>query len=458
MRAAEDHVADERLSRRRFAAASLAGVAVPLAGTARGQEHAVPGTPGGPLADYVHAADPATRFEPLSAGVGHGGRWRTGVLTSQRWRGSAWRHELSLFMPDRCAACGRMLLWIDGGHADAVPESGGISPPDTVGPLADACHGAGLPGAVVRQVPWQPMFDGLVEDGLIAHSFAEYVRTGDATWPLLLPMVKAAVEAMTASARVAREAWGVEIDGFVVTGASKRGWTTWLSAAVDRRVLGIVPMVIDMLSLERQIALQRESFGTLSAELDDYTSRGIERLIGSPRGRDLVRIVDPFDYRDAIVQPKLIALGTNDPYWPLGALDVYHGALAGPCWVSYAPNTGHDLPAARVCGLVAAMGRHVTGSEPLPRLVWRSVEETADVLVECDAAPEHVTLWQASSPTMDFRSATWSPRRLDHRGAGWTIPGMRPPAGFAAAFAEFAFSRDPFPLLLTTGIRLVRAG
>ena len=44
--------------------------------------------------------------------------------------------------------------------------------------------------AVVRQVPFQPMFGDLHEDGLIAHTFVEYTKTGDPTWPLLLPMVK----------------------------------------------------------------------------------------------------------------------------------------------------------------------------------------------------------------------------------------------------------------------------
>jgi PhoPQ-activated pathogenicity-related protein len=122
-------------------------------------------------------------------------------------------------------------------------------PTDAVRILAAVANASGLPAAVVRQVPFQPMFGDLHEDGLIAHTFVEYTKTGDPTWPLLLPMVKSAVEAMNAATAQAQEHWGVEIDEFVVTGASKRGWTTWLSAAVDERVKGIVPMVIDMLSL-----------------------------------------------------------------------------------------------------------------------------------------------------------------------------------------------------------------
>jgi PhoPQ-activated pathogenicity-related protein len=32
---------------------------------------------------------------------------------------------------------------------------------------------------------------------------------------------------------------------FVVSGGSKRGWTTWTAAAVDKRVVAIVPASID---------------------------------------------------------------------------------------------------------------------------------------------------------------------------------------------------------------------
>ena len=36
---------------------------------------------------------------------------------------------------------------------------------------------------------------------------------------------------------------------FVAAGGSKRGWATWGSAAVDKRIVAIVPIVIDMLNV-----------------------------------------------------------------------------------------------------------------------------------------------------------------------------------------------------------------
>ena len=412
--------------RREFRAGVLGGTAATVA--ARGQA-ALAGDSAtlavaDALADYVSAADPSTGVVTLGHGEARDGRWRVCRLVSQTWKGVAWEHELSLFLPAAARTTGRMLLWIDGGSQRGVPRDGVTEPPDGMQTLAAVATAAGLPAAAVRQVPFQPMFGDLREDGLIAHTFGEFARTGDPSWPLLLPMVKSAVEAMNAAAAQADEHWGAGIDEFVVTGASKRGWTTWLSAAVDDRV------------------------------------RGIEKLLSTPRGRDLVRIVDPFAYRDRYTMPKVIALGTNDPYWPLEACGLYFDRLPGPRWVSYAPNAGHGLPGERVAGLVAALGRHVAGIEPLPEVDWSFEADGpgAAAVVRCAARPDRVTLWTAAAPSRDFRGATWSAAAVAGNGPQWRVPIPATATGFAAGLVELEFARNPLPLVLTTGVKVVQAG
>ena len=114
--------------------------------------------------------------------------------------------------------------------------------------FVDLAERLATPVAVLRQVPFQPIF-GMREDDLIAHTFEQYVKTGEADWPLLLPMVKSVVRAMDATQVYATDSWDLSIEEFTVTGASKRGWTTWLTAAVDPRVTALAPMVIDMLNM-----------------------------------------------------------------------------------------------------------------------------------------------------------------------------------------------------------------
>src|SRR5690606_13767316 len=141
------------------------------------------------------------------------------------------------------------------------------------------------------------------------------------------PMVKSVVRAMDAVQAVGREQWGLDIRKFTLTGASKRGWTTWLTAAVDDRVEALVPMVFDVLNIEPQIEHQREVWGRQSERMHDYADQGLFDRLATPPGRMLQRIVDPFHYREKITQPKLLVLATNDRYWPVSALNFYWDQL-----------------------------------------------------------------------------------------------------------------------------------
>src|SRR5258708_35026399 len=105
-------------------------------------------------------------------------------------------------------------------------------------------------------VPNQPLVlngDGKprFEDDLLAEGWVKSMDTGDPTWLPRLPMVKSAVRAMdTVTALLASEQGGkTAVKKFVVAGGSKRGWTTWLTGAVDSRVVAIIPIVIDVVNV-----------------------------------------------------------------------------------------------------------------------------------------------------------------------------------------------------------------
>jgi PhoPQ-activated pathogenicity-related protein len=461
----------DRASRRQFAArlAAAAGSAtLPgwfTTGRLCGQEAAV-ATASDLLVDAVADPDPAAGFRQIAAGRQGDGRWVKGTLTSQEWRGTEWQHELCLYLPGEATAVragrppatsGPVVLWIDGGNKKDVKRAAkSEGPPERLVALAAVAGLCGLPVAVIRQVPFQPI-DGRSEDDLIAHTFDQFFTTGDPTWPLLVPMVKAAAAAITTVTDLAA-GLGYEADGFVVTGASKRGWTTWLTAASDPRVKGIVPMVIDMLDMPRHIRLQVESFGAPSRSIFDYTSRGVDQLIDTPRGRELVGIVDPFSYRARLVQPKIALLGSNDPYWPLEAANLYLPQLPGPRWVSYLPNASHRLPIEGVLPTVAAMGRHVADIEPLPTIDWEFSRNATgtDLAVETERRPNRARLWTASSGSRDFRESVWEPRDLaaDARADGGRITTrIEPPAaGLLAAFAQCEFGKGPAAYWLSSGV------
>ena len=440
-----------------FPAVAAAQVAAPPSPAfPAGAKRPAAAIPAGPLADYVAAADGSTAWTRIAGGDFAACRFVAAELVSQTWRGLPWRHQLAICIPESLAVeRPPLLLWIDGG---STPE-GAVTPPAKQLPvIAAIAEAAGLPVAVVRQVPNQPLEGGRREDDLIAHTFEQFFRTGDASWPLLLPMVKTVAAALDAAADLVHAEWQVTLDGCVVAGASKRGWTSWLAAAVEPRVRGLVPMVIDMLDLPRHMKLQLESFGAPSQAIHDYVSRDLHRRLDSPRGHDLLAIVDPVRYAATITQPKIIALGTNDQYWPLESHDLYRERLRGPTWVSYAPNAGHDIPPLRVAPLVAALGRHVAGVEPLPEVAWSCDVATRACTVTADPPPAAAILWTTASDTRDFRGARWTARPVDlaaGRGHEQIEP---PPAGFRAALVECRYDRTPLPVFLSTGPLVIAAG
>src|SRR5690606_15378541 len=95
----------------------------------------------------------------------------------------------------------------------------------------------------------------------------------------------------------------------------------------------------------------------------------------------LVSIVDPYAYRERLTMPKLVVLGTNDPYWPVDALNHYWDGLVGEKRILYVPNAGHGLDNGLMnvfAGLVA-MHRAASGGLTLPTLDW-TVENGGDAL------------------------------------------------------------------------------
>lgn len=417
-----------------------------------------------PLGEYVARADPATTWAERRRGSYRGAEFRELILTSQAWRGSVWRHQLFVLHPPNAEPGRPALLYVAGGTwRDAFLEP----PDDPSGVPAGAAAWAALaetlraPVAVLMQVPFQPMFGQLKEDDLLAFTLDQYLQTGASDWPLLLPMVKATVAAMDAVDDLCRREWGRSTDGFLLTGASKRGWMTWLAAAADPRIVALAPMVFDMVHMDRQLALQETTWGFAAPELLAYTSRQLPRRLLTPRGRQLLGIVDPWGYRDQLTQPKLIVLATNDTYWPADALNLYWDGLSGPRNVLYLPNDRHvpdGLP--RLFAGLTALHRSVVEKQPLPQLRWSfSAAGTRAVLrVDPGADRDEVRrgrAWIARTPTRDFRGAVWRAHPMKPGPDGsYSFRVRLPEEGYLGMFGEVEFGEGRRRFPLSTGLRL----
>lgn len=419
----------------------------------------------GPLADYVRREDPEYGWTVRRQGALGAGRYAELTLTSQKWRDVVWRHQLFLYKPAEVRHADRAILFIGGGAwKDELAEPAkddGTGLPKEAALLAAAADRLGTPVAVLMHVPFQPIFDdNLYEDAAIAYTFQQFIVSGDVTWPLLFPMVKSAVRAMDCCGEFAAKEWSLPTTKFTLTGASKRGWTTWLTSAVDPRVVCLAPMVIDMLNMPEHMRMQIASWGKTSEQIHDYTDRGIHLHLGDAQGKRLVEMVDPYSYRAHVRQPKFIILGTNDRYWPLESLNNYWPGLVDEKYVTYVPNNGHGLrDFARVVGTVAAAHRHASGELTMPKLNWdfKDVDGGLELTMKSDRAPSAVLAWTSASKTRDFREALWSAKPIEAADGVYRFVLSKQKEGFDAVFAEARFDDEVMPFYLSTTLRVAEA-
>jgi PhoPQ-activated pathogenicity-related protein len=407
------------------------------------------------LFNYVKKPDDSFSWKLASKAELGAGTVYTLHLVSQNWQGIVWEHDLQVFLPKGVKPGSKMLLWNQGGKASPASALFGMK----------LAQDAQAPVALLFGIPNQPLLDGRREDALIAETFVRYLNTKDENWPLLFPMVKSLVKAMDALQQFAQQEWGTRIEGFIVTGGSKRGWTTWLTAAADARVKAIAPLVIDTLNMQLQLPHQLKSYGHYSEQIADYTQRGLVPLPDTAEARKLWGMVDPWNYRDRIKVPTMIINGANDPYWTVDSLNLYWDGLKNDKWVLYVPNAGHDLQQIengkknrdRAINTLVAFVRHIVNEKPMPKLSWK--HDDADgklrVVVDSDVAPLRARLWVAQAPTRDFRKMTWQEHPAELKGqrvTGWVAP---PAQGYLAFFAEVDFATNGVNQHFSTQIRVV---
>jgi PhoPQ-activated pathogenicity-related protein len=155
-----------------------------------------------------------------------------------------------------------------------------------------------------------------------------------------------------------------------------------------------------------------------------------------------VAMVDPYSYRERLLQPKLILLGTNDPYWPLDALNVYWNGLLEPKRVLYLANQTHHLEDVDcLIGSLAALNRYSKQGKALPEVSGAFTQRNGrlELAVRTDQTPARVLAWSAVSTTRDFRQARWSSHRCSRSGSLYECEARAPGDAYTALYAEAVF-------------------
>ncbi len=420
---------------------------------------------------YIAKPDSSYGWKLANTLSGEGYRGFVLELTSQTWRSAAevdrpvWKHWLTIVKPERVASNKALLVIGGGNNKNPMPQT--IS--------ARTLRLALETNTVVAElgmVPNQPLFFsdskevGRSEDDLIAYTRIKHMQTRDDQWLVRLAMVKSGVRAMDAIQEFLRSDEGgrVNIDQFVVTGGSKRGWTTWLVGAVDKRVIAIAPIVIDALNSEMITRHHFEAYGFFSPALKDYVNHKLfPDKVGTPEYQRILAIEDPYNYRhrERLKIPKFILNAAGDEFFLPDNSQFYFGALQGEKHLRYVPNGKHNLAGTDAIDSLVAFYESILNNRPRPRFSWKK-EKDGSLTVTVKDKPTEVNLWQATNPkARDFR--------LDVIGKAYTSvplketrPGVyvarveKPAGGFTAFFVELVFtSGGKYPFKFTTEVMVV---
>lgn len=369
------------------------------------------------------------------------------LLTSQKWREHTWKHQLSILVPKEVKHDGA-LLFITGGSVNeqGLPNWSGKGD-ELTGAFGAVAKQNSAVVAVLKQTPNQPLYNDLTEDALISFTLHNFKKDGDYTWPLLFPMVKSAKRAMDAIQEFTKQKLNHTVTRFVVSGASKRGWTTWLTGASDSRVSAIAPMVIDMLNMPVSMNYQVKVWNDYSIQIEDYVKLGIVQDMGTESGAAIVTMIDPYSYRKKLTMPKMLIMGTNDEYWPIDNVKNYYDSIPGENLLHYIPNVGHGMGDKNeaITNLSAFLGLTLAKTvHPVSK--WQTRERRKGIKLSVNATADKlmdVIIWSADSKDMDFRNDKWESKSLGIKNKA-KIRAMQafPASGYRAFYLNLKYKND----------------
>jgi len=419
-----------------------------------------------PLKAYVETADDAFRYE-ISETV-QGEAWTeyrvhmvSGIwLTPEEVDETEWWHWLTIVVPDDLNEK-ESLMHIGGGwRGDTIPIAANKE-------MIQAALATGSVVSHISNIPFQHLdYTGdaegeVFEDDLIAYAWLRFMQGGATedlqTWLPRFPMTRAVVRAMDVVQEIC-ESNHQQIDEFFVTGASKRGWTTWTVAAVDDRVMGIAPVVIDLLNIIPSFQHHWQCYGEWASAIDPYVNLGIMNWIETDEFLAMLKLVEPYQFLERLTMPKLLINATCDEFFVTDSWKFYWDDLQGEKHLQYVPNVGHGLTGSYLPENLVSFYHSTITDTKIPDFTWNISQDTIYAKVGSDGEYQ-IRLWEAVNPEgRDFKSyvvgdEAWQMKAFDLSEDGsYAIPIAEPEKGYKGALVEVVFGPDSeFPLTLTTG-------
>ena len=318
----------------------------------------------------------------------------------------------------------------------------------------------------ISNIPFQPLNflsseqDSFEEDDLIAFAWNKFLKQGakqkDVEWLPRFPMTRAIVRAMDLAQEIILQN-DIVVKDFVVSGASKRGWTAWTTAAVDSRVKAVVPMVIDMLNLVPSFENHYRSYGEFSPAVQEYVNYNIQDWLGTEEFKVLMSYIEPFSFIDKFTMPKYIINAGSDEFFSTDSWRFYYDKLPGEKIIRYVPNKNHSLDGRYLTEDLVSYFYRVINDIEIPSLSWNLSDNK--LIAELDYDGDYdVSVWTAKNDNgRDFR--LWEEGELWEETSIGKLANNKYELnvnsnfkGYKATMIEFTIDPESeFPLIISTG-------
>ena len=318
----------------------------------------------------------------------------------------------------------------------------------------------------VSNIPFQPLNflsseqGSFEEDDLIAFAWNKFLKQGakqeDVEWLPRFPMTRAIVRAMDLAQEIVLQN-DIIVKDFVVSGASKRGWTAWTTAAVDSRVKAVVPMVIDMLNLVPSFENHYRSYGEFSLAVQEYVNYNIQDWLGTEEFKVLMSYIEPFSFIDKFTMPKYIINAGSDEFFSTDSWRFYYDKLPGEKIIRYVPNKNHSLDGRYLTEDLVSYFYRVINDIEIPSLSWNLSDNK--LIAELDYDGEYdVSVWTAKNENgRDFRlweeGELWEETSIGKLANNkYELNVSSNLKGYKATMIEFTIDpKSEFPLIISTG-------
>ena len=98
-----------------------------------------------------------------------------------------------------------------------------------------------------------------------------------------------------------------------------------------------------MLNVEPSFVHHWRVYGAWSDAVNDYVEHGIMDWMGTPQFRALMRIEEPYEYRERLTMPKFMLNASGDQFFLPDSSRFYFDELRGEKLLRYVPNASHSL-------------------------------------------------------------------------------------------------------------------